>query len=251
MTSWAKRTRTTSPETKIWIQVGTVEDAKAATEECGADVLVLQGQDAGGHGRFNAASIVTLVPEVADQLSEWVKVGKESPLLIAAGGIMEKRGAAAALVLGASGVVLGTRLLAAKEAVIADGYREAVLRSADGGKSTVRSTLYDTLRGTLGWPETYGGRGVTNLSWEDSKKGMSIENNKKLYEEAIKKGVQGWGFTDRVGERYEGEVKDGRMTTYAGTGVGLVKKIQRADEIIREVRDGVSGALSRPGVQSI
>ncbi|KAF2759341.1 inosine monophosphate dehydrogenase [Pseudovirgaria hyperparasitica] len=247
LVDWTQRTRAASPETRIWIQVGTVADAIEATELCQADVLVLQGQDAGGHGYYSAASIVSLVPEVEDRLEAWSKAsGKPTPIIFAAGGIMDSRAFAAALTLGAHGIVLGTRLLAANEAIIADGYQEALFAAEDGGTATARSNLYDTLRGTLGWPEAIGGRGVLNRSWEDSKKGMSMEDNKILYDKAMKLGAKGWGFDKQTeGHAYVGKVEDGRMTAYAGTGVGLLKRRQPAAEIVLEVREGVMGKLTR------
>lgn len=119
---------------------------------------------------------------------------------------------------------MGTRYLAAQEAVLTQGYRKEVLRASDGGRTTVRSKVYDTLRGTTDWPERYGGRGVTNASYVDAMGGMDQEENKRMYQEAIKMGDEGWGEL-------------GRMTTYAGTAVGLVRKVQSAREIMEEVHE--------------
>lgn len=135
---------------------------------------------------------------------------------------MDGRGVAAALTLGASGVCMGTRFLASPEAAISEGYRNAVVQADDGGVKTARTTLYDRLRGTSGWPDIYNGRGVLNQSFRDHERGMSEEENKKLYEEATQLGDEGWG-------------EKGRMTTYAGTGVGLIHRVIPAGEIVREV----------------
>ena len=64
--AWTMAIRDASPETKIWIQTGSVATALATAELCAPDGLVLQGGDAGGHGNAEAASIVSLIPEVAD-----------------------------------------------------------------------------------------------------------------------------------------------------------------------------------------
>ena len=126
---WAKEMRAaTNGKTKIWVQVGTVAEAIEAAKTTKPDVIVLQGSDAGGHGLEQRASIISLLPEVSDAFA---KAGIEIPL-IAAGGISDKRGAAAALTLGASGVALGTRFLASKEATIAKGYQTEILRVSDG-----------------------------------------------------------------------------------------------------------------------
>ncbi|KAJ8608071.1 hypothetical protein MRB53_039906 [Persea americana] len=63
---------------------------------------------------------------------------------------------------------MGTRFLATPQAQVAEGYRKEVVRAGDGGQTTVRSSVYDSLRGTTEWPLRYGGRGVTNRSWDDA-----------------------------------------------------------------------------------
>lgn len=222
MVKWTERVRKVSPGTEVWIQVSTVKAAIDITTKCQPDVLVVQGTDAGGHGLTDsAASIVSLIPEVIDTLEE--KKISHMPKIVAAGGIMDGRGTAAALALGAQGVVMGTRFLASHEANIAKGYQKAVLDSSDGGMTTVRSSVYDQLRGTTDWPPGYGGRGITNQSYTDSLTGMTLEDNKKLYDAALKQGDEGWG------ER-------GRLTTYAGTGIGLAREVKAAADVVREVR---------------
>ena len=229
--SWTEGIRrVTTNRTKIWIQIGTVSDALELAKMCRPEVLVVQGNDAGGHGLAQGASNMTLLPEVSDALRE---AKLENISLVAAGGIIEGRGAAACFVLGANGVVLGTRFLASKEATIAKGYQDDVLRAKDGGTSTARTNVYDTLRGTTGWPARYNGRGIINRSFLDAQGGKSTDENKLLYEEALKKGDQGWG-------------EDGRLTAYAGSGVGLVKEVSPAQGIIDEVIHDVLRLLPRP-----
>lgn len=219
------------PPPPLWLQAGSVADALAGARACSPAVLVVQGADAGGHGLAAGAGIVALLPEVADALADLAREaeleGRTAPALVAAGGIGDARGVAAAVALGAAGACMGTRFLACPEAVLSRGYRDAVLAARDGGVSTVRSRLYDTLRGTHGWPARYGARGVVNASWRDAQAGMGEAENRALYEEAVAKGDEGWG-----GEQ-------GRMTTYAGAAVGLVGDDGRgAGEVTREVREG-------------
>ena len=232
MAKWTQETRrVTSGASKIWIQVGTVADAEEAVKACQPDVLVVQGTDAGGHGLEKCAGLVPLLPEVDDAVSALCdKQGISKPTLVAAGGIMDGRGVAAAISLGASGAVLGTRYLASPESNIAKGYRDAVLRASDGGINTARGKLYDSLRGTTDWPANYGGRSVLNESWRDAAKGMSFEENKRLYDDALKTGDEGWG-------------EKARLTTYAGSGVGLVKSVKPAAEITEEVREDAKRIL--------
>lgn len=224
---WTRRTREVSKgKTQIWIQVGTVTDAIEIACSCHPDVLVVQGADAGGHGLAQGAGIVSLLPEVADSLRN---MGMGSIPLVATGGLVEGRGVAACLALGACGVVLGTRFLASKEASIAKGYQDDVLRTNDGGKSTVRTNVYDTLRG-IEWPRRYDGRGIINQSFVDAQYGMTTDENKRLYKEALQRGDNGWG-------------ENGRVTAYAGCAVGLVKEVKYSKDILDEIRHDVSEVL--------
>lgn len=225
--------RVTKGRTKVWIQVGSVANALEVTKTCQPDVLIVQSHDAGGHGLHNAAGLIPLFPEIDDAITSLcAKENIRKPALVAAGGILESRTAAAALMLGASGLVMGTRYLASPETNIMQGYREDILSSTDGGQSTERTKLYDQLRGTTAWPSEYGGRGVLNHSYYDDANGMGLEDNRRLYDEALKKGNAGWG-------------KKGRLTAYAGTGVGLTKKVQSAAEITEEVREGAKVLLAK------
>lgn len=234
LVQWTEAVRkATQGKSKVWVQVGTVADAVDVTKSCQPDVLVVQGADAGGHGLEKCAGLVSLLPEVDDAVSGFSRQSNvRKPILVAAGGIMDGRGGAAAIALGASGLVMGTRYLASPEAKIAKGYQDAVLEASDGGMTTERGKLYDTLRGTTDWPLRYGGRGVLNESFYDAARGMTIEENKRLYEEAVKKGDGGWG-------------QKARLTTYAGTGVGLVKSVKGSAEITEEVREETKKVLKR------
>ena len=219
--------------TKIWIQVGSVVDSVEVVTQAKPDVLVVQGTDAGGHGLKKGAGIITLLPEVHDALKAQAQARaiNKIPPLISAGGIIEGRSLAASLLLGADGVTLGTRFLASEEATIADGYRREVIRASDGGLNTMRTNLYDQLRGTTQWPEKYNARAVLNQSYHSAEAGMSLAENKKFYDVALHEGGDaGWGV-------------DGRLTTYAGTGVGLVTQVMKAGDIVREVRAGAVQCL--------
>jgi len=103
----------------VFIQVGSVGAARQAVKD-GADVIVAQGVDAGGHQYAKGAGVISLVPEVRSMLDEEF-AGKEVGL-VAAGGIVDGRGLAAALALGAEGVAMGTRVRsAACEWVVVQG----------------------------------------------------------------------------------------------------------------------------------
>lgn len=217
---WTARLREVSPGIHIWIQIGTLkESVEAVKSTYRPDVLVIQGAEAGGHGRAtDGMGIMALFPEVADQ------VRGSGLLLIAAGGIADGRGIAATLALGANGVAMGTRFLASTEARISKGYQNEVVRATDGAQSTTKTMLYNHLRGTMGWPEQYSPRGIVNKSWQDHQAGVPFEELKKLHDEAAKSGDDGWG-------------PDGRLATYAGAAIGLVHSVEDAGVLVKHLQD--------------
>lgn len=129
-------------------QIQTLAQAKDAAAN-GADILVAQGAEAGGHGI--ARGTLALVPAVVD-------VAGRIPVA-AAGGIADGRGLAAALMLGADGVLVGTRFYATQEAVGLAAAKDRIV--AANGDQTVRGMLFDIARGNV-WPAPYGGRVLRN-----------------------------------------------------------------------------------------
>jgi len=126
---------------KVMAMVSNVEDARAAAAD-GADVIVAQGGEAGGHRSIDGKPVsaepttigsMALLPQVVDSVRVPV---------VAAGGIADGRGLVAALALGASGVLLGTRFVATRESMAAELYKKRVLESESGA-----TTLTDTLSG--------------------------------------------------------------------------------------------------------
>ncbi|KAJ4352160.1 uncharacterized protein N0V89_007507 [Didymosphaeria variabile] len=149
---WIEALRSASPETKVWVQVGNVEGALHVAKDARPDAICLQGADAGGHGFEKGAGVISLVPEAADALK---REGCVDIPLLASGGIVDGRGVAAALALGAAGVAMGTRFLASKEVSIHPVAQAAVIEAEDGGQVTKRSKLFDQLKGPNIWPEAY------------------------------------------------------------------------------------------------
>ena len=130
-------------------QVQSLASARQAVA-AGADILVAQGTEGGGHGGMRG--LVTFVPEIIDAVADGRPV-------VAAGGIADGRGIAAALMLGAAGVLLGTRFYATEEAA---GSRVAKQRICEvGGDDTARSIVFDISRRRV-WPPPYTGRCVRN-----------------------------------------------------------------------------------------
>jgi nitronate monooxygenase len=137
---------------RLVCQVQTVAQARKAVE-AGADVIVAQGTEAGGHGQ--SEPLFTLLPQVVDACP--------GTPVVAAGGIADGRGLAAAIMLGAEGVLMGTRFYASQEA---EGHPEAKRRivAATGGQ-TVRSIVFDLSRRNR-WPDPYTGRVLRNRHTE-------------------------------------------------------------------------------------
>jgi nitronate monooxygenase len=117
--------------------------------EVGADVVVAQGSEAGGHGALRGT--LSFVPEVADHLAAHAP----HTLLLAAGGIADGRGVAASLMLGADGVLVGTRLWAASEALVKPGHHRAIVET--DGDGTLRTRVPDIAR-QIPWPRGFTAR---------------------------------------------------------------------------------------------
>ena len=125
----------------VQLQVTTVAQAVEGAER-GVDVIVAQGAEAGGYG--GSISTLTLVPQVVDAVA---------PVpVVAAGGIFDGRGLAAALVLGAVGVNVGTRFLATTEAPVDDAWKQKIIdaRSEDAVKAEILNAI-DPIPGTVGF----------------------------------------------------------------------------------------------------
>ncbi|CAK7268634.1 hypothetical protein SEPCBS119000_003160 [Sporothrix epigloea] len=218
---WTVQLRAASSGTQVWIQIGTLQEAVAAARSASPpDVLVLQGAEAGGHGRTSdGIGIISLLPEVADTLAA---AGIDIPL-VGAGGIVDGRGAMAALCLGAAGVALGTRFLASTEARVNPAYQDELLRATDGAQHTGRTHLYNQLRGTFGWPAQWSPRGLLNDSWVDHEAGIPFDVLKERHDAAVKQGgTSAWG-------------PNGRTATYASASVGLIRSVQEAGAIVEQL----------------
>jgi len=227
---WTKAMRTASPESHIWIQIASVAAAVEVAQLCAPDVLVLQAADAGGHGRSPGAGLVSLIPEARDALDT---AGFSKIPVVGAGGVSDGRGVAAALACGADGVLMGTAFLASREVDLpAKEYQEAVLEAVDGGVSTLRATIFDELRAKSIWPTSYDGRALASPSYKDHLNGVELDELRKRYAASIMGSDKGFG-----GER--------RAVIWAGSGVGLLKEVKAAGDIVRELRETSKAALDR------
>ena len=113
---------------------------------------------------------------------------------------------------------MGTRFLSAPETTVPHkGYLNAILEAKDGGQSTVRAKVFDELRGPNIWPVLFDGRGIVTESYTDHVNGVGIEEIRKRHSAAWKGEGAGYGPDDK------------RTVVWAGTGVGMVKKVQGRD----------------------
>jgi nitronate monooxygenase len=198
-------------------QVQTVAQAKDAAAD-GADVLVAQGAEGGGHGV--ARGTFALVPAVVD-------AARGVPVA-AAGGVADGRGLAAALMLGADGVLVGTRFYATKEAIGPQSAKERIV--AAGGDKTIRSILFDIARRNV-WPAPYTGRVLRN-EFSEKWRGREAELIQHQGEEAA---------------RYDKARTEGDFDTaavIAGEGVDMISDIPPAAEVVDRMVKEASALLA-------
>lgn len=171
-------------------------------ERCGADALVAEGTESGGH--IGELTTMALVPQVVDAVSVPV---------IAAGGIADGRGLAAAFMLGACGVQMGTRFLVAKETNIHENYKERVAKASDIDTQVTGRTTGHPVRALR--------NAMTRQYLKLEKEGADFEALEYLALGGLRKAV------------VDGDVKNGSLM--AGQIAGLVNRQQTCAEIIREI----------------
>ncbi len=206
---------------KLICQVQTIVDAKAAAK-AGADVIIAQGTEAGGHGATRAT--LPFVPAVVDAVG--------SIPVLAAGGIADGRGLAAALALGAAGALVGTRFFAATES---GGPPNAQPRMvAASGEDTRRTSVVDMARG-MDWPKPYTGRVIANdyvRRWHGNEEALQGElaSEQARFAEAM---TQGDFDTAAV---------------HAGEGLDLIHEVQPVrtivDDMLADARKALAAATA-------
>ena len=205
-------------------QIQSIALAKEAAD-AGADILVAQGSEGGGHGV--SRGLISLLPEVVDTIGTSVPV-------VAAGGIADGRGLAAALMLGASGALIGTRFYATQEAA---GAKEAKDRiCAAGGDDTLRSIVFDISRRNV-WPAPFTGRCLRNTHlnhWF----GRELELLRHQEEESAK-------YADARREN-----NFDIAAVIAGESSGLIRDITTARDIIERIVSEASSLLTTASRQS-
>lgn len=180
-------------------------------ERAGADAVVAEGTEAGGH--IGSSTTMTLVPQVVDA----VKIP-----VIAAGGIADGRGFAAAMMLGAQGVQIGTRFIVATESIVHDNYKQKVIKAKDiDSEVTGMST---------GHPVRCIRNKMTKEYLRMESEGATLEELELMTLGSLRKAV------------IDGDVVDG--TIMAGQSAGLVKKEQSCKEIMEEIMAQANALLT-------
>jgi nitronate monooxygenase len=208
--------------TKLICQVQNIEHARAAVD-VGADVIVAQGAEAGGHGLLR--STFTLVPEVADYLA---KVAPAT-VLVAAGGIADGRGLAAALMLGADGALIGSRFWASAEALVHGALQNAAI-GADGD-ATIRTTVVDVVR-KIDWPKPFTAR-VMKTKFVSDWHGHEAElNDPQLLEREMTRYVSAMQNGDPV-----------NTGVWVGEATGLIHDVRPAADLLASIVDEAERSL--------
>ncbi len=195
--------------------------------EAGATVIVAQGGEAGGHGAnaLEGRSTFTLVPEIADYLA----THSPDTLLLAAGGVADGRGLAAALMLGADGALVGSRLWATQESLAASGAKTQALHT--NGDGTARSAVFDILR-RKNWPAPYDFRAIRNdLHRQLETDIATLQANPDAARADYDAGVKAGDFT--------------RAHATVGEAVGLILDIPAASTLIERITHQAQSVLGR------
>ncbi|MFF1691814.1 MULTISPECIES: NAD(P)H-dependent flavin oxidoreductase [unclassified Streptomyces] len=201
------------------LQVTGLEEARQAVD-LGADVIVAQGTESGGHGALCGRSTLPFVPAVVD-LVDPVPV-------LAAGGIADGRGVAAALVLGAAGALIGTRFQATAESLVDASIAKAIVEGR--GQDTERSTLLDIARGSR-WPAKYPARTLGH-AFLDRWRGREAE----------------LAADPRARQDYQDDVARGTippLPVWAGEAVDLITDLPSAADLIATLATQAEEALAR------
>ncbi len=204
----------------VMVQVQDVDAARRAREE-GADVIVAQGTEAGGHGAVRGT--LPLVPAVVDAVAP-------TPVL-AAGGIADGRGLAAALALGAEGALVGTAFCATEEALLHERAKARLIAAT--GAETLRTRVFDIIRG-YAWPPPFTGRALRNRftdRWHGREDELSraVVTEREAYATA-----RDTGDTDTA-------------LVWAGEGVDLVRTTTPAAEVVCRIAAEAEGRLRALG----
>ncbi|PON89629.1 Nitronate monooxygenase [Trema orientale] len=214
---------------KVVPQVGSVEEAKKAVD-VGVDAIIVQGREAGGHV-IGQDALFPLLPRVVDL------VGDKNIPVIAAGGIVDARGYVAALALGAQGVCLGTRFVASEESNAHPIYKKKLIE--------FDRTEYTDIFGRARWPNAP--QRVLETPFFHEWKSLPAHENEVNQPVIGRSTIHG---KEREIRRLAGTVPNlsttgdiESMALYAGQGVGLIKEILPAGEVVKRLVEGAQALI--------
>jgi nitronate monooxygenase len=206
---------------KLILQVTDLAEARQAVD-LGADLIVAQGTESGGHGALRGRSTLPFVPMVVDLAAPVPVLG--------AGGVADGRGVAAVLALGAAGALVGTRFLASREALLDPASSQAIL---DGrGADTERNRVLDIARGSR-WPSRYSARTLGHPyldRWSGRERELDADPEaKQAYQDGVRRG----------------ELPPDPI--WASEAIDLINDLPSATELVKSLAAQAEDVLARAG----
>ncbi|KAJ6575599.1 2-nitropropane dioxygenase [Mycena vulgaris] len=209
--------KSTGRHTFIFVIVNSVESARQVLSK-GADALVVQGVEAGGHGASDAPPLFSLLQAVLRDI-------QPGPFILAAGGISTGAQIASLLTMGADDAVLGTRFLFTPECEYSPAKKDVLAKA--GLDATVRTLAFDEVGRTNGWPPNHNGRAISNEIMADLKAGLSLDERIERFDQSALNG------------------DTSRLIICAGVGAGLTSDIKGGADVLRELHDETITHLRR------
>ncbi len=209
---WIPRLRKNG--TIVMAVIGAVRHARRVAES-GVDIIVAQGHDAGGHN--SPIGTMALIPQVVDAVAPIPVLG--------AGGITDGRGLAAALMLGAAGAWIGSAFLATHEANITDYQKQAIIDSNEENTTVSRCVTGKPAR-------------LIRTKWTQAWAESGLEALPMPFQSIVSGPVLASGMVSRRADIVAG---------FAGQGIGMIRSIRPAAEVLREIVEGARQALGHAG----
>ncbi len=183
-------------------------------ESCKVDAVIVEGVEAAGHIGFDELPLFSLIPQAADAVSIPV---------VAAGGIVDERGVAAAMALGAEGVQMGTRFVAVDECIASQNYKDAIVKAEDTGTVVTSRKLLPT----------------RNLKTAFAKKLLELEN-KNASADKIREFI---GYRRSPDAQLDGKLDQGEV--FSGSSVGLIKEVVPVSGVIEKIVKGYKDVIGK------
>ncbi|KXN88678.1 putative nitronate monooxygenase [Leucoagaricus sp. SymC.cos] len=211
-----EHSKSSGHNTKILVNVNTIDELKTAVNEWKVDVVIVQGAEAGGRGSIHS-------PPTLEFVKQAVPLVHNSTPILAAGGIMNGSQMAALLETGASGIVLGTRVLFTSESMISEEMKQIMMDA--GPNSTSRSSAYDIAFPPNVWAAGIEARCINNAIVQEFEDELDPAERRARIQ---------------IGDR-------NHLIIYAGKGVSEVNEIQPTETVIQAVAEEATASLKASG----